>query len=99
MMAEDNDNPVPRPNPDDNEIPDIEIPDKGIERPDPGDGTIAPPDFGNPDETEIVERPDPVEEEKEGISETKEESGLIARPKPDVSEYAENFPKKDNDKN
>jgi hypothetical protein len=97
MMTEDNDNPVPRPTPDDNESPNIEIPDEEIERHGPGDSTITPPDFENPNESEIVERPDPVEEEKEGISETKEESGLISRPKPSKSEYAETFPKEEDE--
>jgi len=62
-------------------------------RPDPGEGETKP----SPDEQEI-ERPSPVDAEKEGISETKEESGLIERPKPDVKEYAEDYPREDDNK-
>jgi len=69
--------------------------------PDDNENNLQPerPEPSVLEEEEVIERPKPVEEEKrEGVSETKEESGLISRPKPDVSEYAENLPKKDDDK-
>jgi len=42
------------------------------------------------------DRPKPIEVEKEGIPDTKEEKDHIERPKPIVREYDKKYPKKDN---
>jgi len=54
------------------------------------------PERPKPITLEETERPKPVVEEKEGTSETKEDKGIIERPKPTKDEYAENYPKEDN---
>ncbi len=49
-------------------------------------------------EDEPIKRPEPIEVEKEGVPDTKEEKDCVKRPDTIVKEYSEDFPKKDNEK-